>query len=336
MHRVNVLITVDVECWPQVDHPLGENIGNEISHHIYGRTRSGEELGINWQMDVLNQHGLRGVFFVESLCAMRGFAQSLREVVRSILSNGHDVELHTHTEWFGFPPVKSLVGNKCAQNLKDYSLDEQVSILTIAKQHLENCGADNVVAFRAGNFGADNNTLRACNIVGLPVDSSYNPVYVGRDCGLMFPQTRSQPFRVEGVWEFPVTCFRDHPLFQRSHLRPLQITATLFQEMSTVLHQASRHRMHTVVILTHSFEMTHLSSSPLGPKKHSLNAYRFRRLCSFLEKHSDLFRVTTFKEMVKHSLLPVETFVGEELIQSTTTNYLLRGIQNLSSAIFKY
>lgn len=337
MYKLNVLMTVDVECWPQNDYPLGKDIREQIAYHVFGETQSKEALGINWQMDIMSQHGFRGVFFVESLCATRGFHQCLRDVVTSIQSRGHDIELHVHTEWFGFPPAQSLIGNKCAQHLKDYSLEEQVTIIAAAKKALEECGVDSIVAFRAGNFGADENTLKAAKTVGIQIDSSYNPVYVGRACGLRFSTGRSQPFRINGMWEYPVTCYRDRPLLQRNHLRPLQITASSFREMSAVLYDAFRRRMHTIVILTHSFEMTHFSpGSTRAPKRNSLNAHRFRRLCRFLHENSDLFRVTTFKEIVKDNLFPAESLLIDDVPRSATINYLLRGTENLLSTVFKY
>lgn len=337
MRKVKVVITVDVECWPKNDYPLDEGVREQIAYHVFGETQSNEALGINWQMDIMDQHGFKGVFFVESLCATRGFQQSLYEIVTSIQSRGHDVELHAHTEWFGFPPVQSLVGNKCAQHLKDYSLEEQVTIISAAKTALEECGVDSIVAFRAGNFGADENTLKAAKIVGLRIDSSYNPVYVGRACGMRFPNDRSQPFMINGIWEYPVTCYRDRPQLQRNHLRPLQITASSFREMSAVLQDAFRRRMDTIVILTHSFEMTHFSpGSTCAPRKNSLNAYRFRKLCSFLHENSDRFRVATFKEIVKENLFPAESLLIDDVPHSTTINYIMRGTENLFSTVFKY
>jgi len=335
--KVNVVITCDVECWPQSERPLPVNLNGEVGAHIYGKTKTGEELGINWQMDVLNQHGLRGVFFVEALCATRAFHDDLQRVVESIQTKGHDVELHAHTEWFHFPPIRSLIGNKCKQFLKDYSLVEQAVIIKAAKSELERCGAEETVAFRAGNFGGNQDTLCAVKEAGILIDSSYNAVHLGGACSMEFDETRNEPFLAEGVWEYPVTCFRDKPILSRNHLRPLQVTATSFREMSSVLWESSRLGMDTVVILTHSFEMTHFTAgSSVQPRKNRLNVSRFRCLCRFLEDNSHVFRVTTFKEIVRHGMIPGPGVPNGELPASKTMSYVIRGIQNLSSNLLRY
>lgn len=336
-HKVNIIITCDVECWPRSGHALPGDLTKEAEYHIYGNTRSGERFGIQWQMDVMTKHGLRGVFFVESLCGTRGFRETLRQVVNSIQSSGHDVELHAHTEWFQFPPNKSVVPHKGAQFLHTYSQEEQTQILTLAKNELEVCGATSLVAFRAGNFGANNDTLAAAHMAGIPFDSSYNPVYLGRACRMDFPQTRTQPFTFGSVWEYPVTCFNDQPMLAPQHLRPLQVTATSSREMASVLLDAYRKRLHTVVILTHSFEMTHFTpGASQPPRKHRLNIHRFLRLCRFIQRNSHLFHVTTFKEIhAKHSL-PHPSPPCHSIPQSRTINFFLRGIQNLSCNVLRY
>ena len=73
-----------------------------------------------------------------------------------------------------------------------------------------------------------------------------------------------------------------------------------------------------------------------SPMNYPDNAYRFRQLCSFLQQNSNLFRVTTFKEILNRGLLPDTVPALQEIPNSRTTNYLIRGFQNLSSTVLKY
>jgi hypothetical protein len=332
---VNVLLTFDVECWPEEGRPLPATIDAEVAYHIYGTTASGAAFGIEWQMDTMSRHGLRGVFFVEALCGTRGFRDSLSRVVHSIQSKGHDVEAHAHTEWFGYRPIRSLIGDTCHRSLGAYSLDEQAVIVRAAVDELQQCGAAGVVAFRAGNFGANRDTPGAVGRAGLPIDSSYNAVYAGGECTIPVPAPTTQPLRLGDVWEYPVACFRDQPGLRPGHLRPLQVTATSFGEMSAVLVDAWRRRLDTIVILSHSFEMTHFSPRPGPPRRHSLNVRRFERLCRFLGERRDLFRVTTFKEIAAGRRFP-DRAANDAMPESSTLRFLVRGVNNLSARLLRY
>jgi len=334
--RVNVVLTFDVECWPEAGRALPATIDPEVAHHIYGVTDAGEAFGIDWQMATMSRHGLRGVFFVEALSATRGFQAALRRVVTSIQSKGHDVEAHAHPEWFGYAPAQSIVSDdRCHPCIGRYSLDHQTRIVQEAVEQLRACGARDLVAFRAGNFGANQDTLVAVRRAGLKIDSSYNAVYLGRECEIRFAGPRTQPLGTSGIWEFPVACFRDYPRLRPAHLRPLQVTANSFEEMSSVLLDASRRRLHTMVVLSHSFETTHFRPGAAPPRKHTVNVRRFERLCRFLGERSDLFRVTTFREIVAEGRLP-HTFIEDGIPESTASRSLVRGFQNLSADVLQY
>ena len=168
-------------------------------------------------------------------------------------------------------------------------------------------------------------------------DSSYSAAYLGEACEIEAPCIEVEPFRLGGIWEYPVACFRDRPWLDAEHLRPLQITAASRREMSTVLLQAHERRLHTVVILTHSFEMTHLAAPGAArPRVHRLNSSRFRSLCSFLADREDLFRVTTFRDIVAENLLPTGDDPTGRVPVSSTWNYLVRGAQNLLADRLKW
>lgn len=60
-------------------------------------------------------------------------------------------------------------------------------------------------AFRAGSYGANQNTLRAVAKNGLLFDSSYNPCYLGEDCKIDLNEQLLQPYKIENAWEFPIS-----------------------------------------------------------------------------------------------------------------------------------
>ncbi len=111
-------------------------------------------------MDQLNAYDLKAVFFVDPLPALICGPRAVAEIVEPILTAGHDVQLHIHSEWLEFAPDKPLDG-KTGRNMSDFTLDEQIWLISKGIDLLVQSGAPRPVAFRSGNYGANDDTLRA-------------------------------------------------------------------------------------------------------------------------------------------------------------------------------
>jgi len=99
---------------------------------------------------------------------------AIEDVVGPIVRRGHDVQLHIHTEWLELTGSANPVG-RTGTNIADFNLDEQCNLLDRARSLLVAAGAPLPRAFRAGNYGANDDTLRALAILGLSHDSSHCP-----------------------------------------------------------------------------------------------------------------------------------------------------------------
>lgn len=288
---VHVFLTVDTEVSPKTNGWLASSLKDEIRWDIYGETRHGD-FGLAYQMDVLEKHGLKGVFFIEALFPCAVGLDPLRQIVELIQSRGHEVQLHVHAEWAKRTP-EPLVPGRSGKHLKDFTEDEQFQLISRALEYLNAAGANHVCAFRAGNYGADFATLRTLRRLGIAYDTSYNLPYLGSRCGLCTAEPVLQPRVIEGVWEFPITYFYDLP----GHVRHLQLTACSFPEMKAVLQQAWELRWYSVVLVSHSFELV----GPRSPGRPVLPDYlvirRFERVCQFLDTNRDKFQTTTFDEV---------------------------------------
>jgi len=122
---LNVFITVDTEMWCGGWNNIDKKFPSAFDNFIYGKTSQGE-FGLPFQLKLLNQYKLKGVFFVEPLFSMR-FGQSyLQDVVGMILDANQSIELHVHPEWTDeskkviFPHIK----NK-REHLKFFTFEEQ-------------------------------------------------------------------------------------------------------------------------------------------------------------------------------------------------------------------
>jgi hypothetical protein len=190
--------------------------------------------------------------------------------------------------------------------MHDYSLDEQHAMLQCGIAALEQAGVprQEVTAFRAGGYGANNETWRAMARAGLRLSSSYNLAYLNGAsgvCRIMWPNEEAALFQADsGIHELPITAFRTPGGY-----RPLQVSAVSFAEMRDALWQARALGLPEVCVITHTFEFFYIDAirERLG-RPNRLNQRRFESLCEFLARHSKDFEVETIRDLARR--LPIE------------------------------
>lgn len=264
-----LLISVDTELSSSLQQ-RGVSLDDNIRRSIWAEAR-GQAHGVGWQMDVLDRHGLKGVFFLDPLPALVHGPDFLPPIVQAIVARGHEVQMHIHTEWLAWAK-DSPVGTRQGRNIGDFALPDQIILLGHAKALLEQAGAPAITAFRAGNFGANDDTLRALAAIGVLWDSSVNPAYLGRECHISAEPDTIGASRIEGVVELPVSGIIDRP----GGFRPAQVCAMSAAEMRAGLRHAAREGHDAFMVVTHSFEMLSRDRQrPNGAVK-----ARFEALCS--------------------------------------------------------
>lgn len=284
---LDVFFTVDVEVWCDGWLNIDEKFPNAFRKYIYGPTSKGN-FGLQYQLDVLKGHGLTGVFFVEPLFSTRFGGQPLAEIVGLIRESKQEVQLHLHTEWVDESKEPLLEGAHAKrQHLRYFSMEEQTILIAAGAELLKQVGASNITAFRAGNFGFNRDTLRALAANRIPFDSSYNACLFGSDSGVMPGVTVVDPIVCEGVYEYPMTVFKDGT----GSLRHAQLMACSYKEIEGLLWQALETRRSSFVILSHSFELLNQAMD----RPDDVVVKRFQRLCSFLDQNRDSFRVRGFQ-----------------------------------------
>lgn len=272
-----IVITVDTEL-SALMHQRGVSPDVNFDSSILGRC-NGQDYGVGWQMERLEAHGLRAIFFVDPMPALLYGSDWLRRLVALIGSRGHEIQLHIHTEWLNWVP-ESPVGGRTGQNLADFAIDDQARLLEIARDLLVAAGAPAPSAFRAGNYGANDDSLRALARLGMRWDSSVNPAYLGRGCSVGLAPTQVAAIEHCGVIELPVAGLHDRP----GRVRPAQICALSAREMREAMMHAAANRHPAFVIVTHSFE--NLSRDRQRPN-HLVMA-RFEAMCEAIAAHPTL------------------------------------------------
>ena len=300
MSRVKVFFTVDVEVWPGAWTDIDARFPEAFRRYVYGDTPHGQ-YGLPMKLRILNDHGLRGVFFVEPVFSARYGIGPLQEIVGLIREAGQEVQMHLHTEWVNEARTE-LLGRPLLQKMQHLSYfnrDDQVRLVQWSRERLIEAGAGVPTAFRAGSFMFNRDTLHALEANQIQYDSSYNHCCEGLRSGIREYAGQGAipvvPFQVGGVVEAPVTVYRDLPF----KLRPLQLTACSFGEMAAVLRNAAEASHPAVVIVSHNFELLDRRDF----SRDETVTRRYVRLCEFLSRNSDTFESAGFHD---GPLRPVE------------------------------
>ncbi|OGB33427.1 MAG: polysaccharide deacetylase [Burkholderiales bacterium RIFCSPLOWO2_12_FULL_61_40] len=284
---LDVFFTVDVEIWCDGWTNIDEKFPSAFRKYIYGPTARGN-FGLPYQLAVLNDHGLTGVFFIEPLFSTHFGEQPLAEIVGLVREGGQEMQLHLHTEWVDESTQSLLEGTRVKrQHLRYFSLQEQTVLIALGLRLLRQAGAPSIDAFRAGSFAFDANTLRALAASGVTFDSSYNASMFGPDSGVMPGVTVVEPIACAGVYEYPMTVFNDGT----NALRHTQLTACSYLEMEALLWQALDSGRSAFTILCHNFELLNQALD----RSDAVVVKRLEKLCRFLDRNRDSFRVRGYQ-----------------------------------------
>jgi hypothetical protein len=328
--RLKVLLTVDTELWPLTRQWPSQRLdkaafqrGEAFDRYVIGATATGN-FGLPFIFDVLRQHRLKGVFFVESLFASAVGIEPLRNIVGLCNAAMQQVQLHAHTEWLSDIDVPGLP-RPYRQNIREFAFEEQLVILQQALKNLTAAGAKEPAAFRAGNFGGNADTIAAVGRLGLKYDLSLDPTRQPDIVGVIGKYRQRRAAANESrVSVLPLTCIR---VFHGGW-RPAQLTALSFGELQGALSAAYENNWPCFVILLHSFEFLNgVSKFDRKPTPHHINISRFQRLCDFLEQHADCFETADFTSLCEECPYSLQ----EQCYQPTIGQTSWRMVQQLAS-----
>jgi peptidoglycan/xylan/chitin deacetylase (PgdA/CDA1 family) len=239
--------------------------------------------GIPHKLQLLERYGQKAVFFVDPMPALVWGVAAIEDVVGPIIEAGQDIQLHCHTEWLALAGgANPLASRATGKNLFDFAFEDQCAILDYARSTLIAAGAPAPVAFRAGNYGANDDTLRALASIGLHYDSSHCPAMpTGAARISLSPEVRD-PIGHMGVIEVPVGAIST----LSGGLRHAQITALTLSEMLAAIRHARDAGKDSFTLVSHSFEL-------INRRRQTLNRVVRRRFSGLLRGLAAMPRVET-------------------------------------------
>ncbi|WP_374945038.1 polysaccharide deacetylase [Sphingomonas sp.] len=295
-----VFLTVDTEfAWRH--HAAGHDAAA-----IYARSIEPAGVGLSYQLGLLRRHGLKACFFVDPMPSLLFGLEPFRRLVGTILDAGQEVQLHLHPNWAG-----AVAGDGAAAyarfELVEYDLDEQRDLLSGAADLLVAAGAPAPVAFRAGSYAANDDTLAALAQLGFAYDSSHNGAAVPWPSQVGLPARHIAPVW-RGVVEVPVTVIEDAP----GSLRTFQLCALSVAEARDALEHAAANAHAAVTIVSHGFELANRA----GTRANAVHVRRFERLCEMLDERREALPTTHFAARPALSLGQDDAPLGPNLLRT--------------------
>jgi peptidoglycan/xylan/chitin deacetylase (PgdA/CDA1 family) len=255
---MNLLITVDVEA-----------------HRVLDEISGPESDSLGAILASLRRFGCRATFFVD-LCEVPTWGEKfMREVCDRIQDAGQDVQLHAHPH--------HLTGDRNRWLLSEYTRQEQAGILDYAIEQYRKFLGTMPLAFRAGGFGANRDTLELLAERGVAIDCSLMQGW--RGCDLRAPLA-GVPFVLHGIREIPLT----PATLLGVPGRPLRTAAIDFNwiplfVIKRILSRLRDEKAPLATLLMHSSSMC----MRLGAKRFPYRPSRLRKLdklLSYLRKES--------------------------------------------------
>ncbi|MBN2089694.1 polysaccharide deacetylase family protein [candidate division KSB1 bacterium] len=245
---------------------------------------NGQPYGLTKILEICNEYGVKATFFVDVYQKERG----IRLACDQILNQGHEVQLHTHPNWYF---------DRNRQNLSCYNYEEQLQIIALGKKRLVDWTGIVPVVHRAGDFGANLDTLQALQANEIFNDFSY--YWKWPDCELSRQiNLKNQVSHYKGILEVPVTChYMPGPCcFVNYRLvclnEPLFLLKHLFQGFKRI-------DMRTIVLTLHSFSFINCNERPIGKYKRrqiywplNQNVHKFHELLKLIKSDPDFECVT--------------------------------------------
>ncbi|UIJ44584.1 polysaccharide deacetylase family protein [Sphingomonas cannabina] len=295
-----VFLTIDTELkWGH--HAAGLDVAA-----MAARSLEPAGVGIGWQLDRLAAHGLKATFFVDPMPALVHGIDAIRPVVEAILAAGQEVQLHLHPNWAGANAKDRAVHGRF--ELTDLSAIEQRAMIDRARSLLVEAGAPVPVAFRAGSYAANDDTLAALASLGFAYDSSHNGCEHPWPSAIGLPRAQIAPIVHRGIVEVPVTVIED----RAGRLRHFQICALSAGEMRAALDHAARERHAAVTIVGHSFELANRA----GTRPNRVHVARFEALCRLLSARRDTLPTAHFAERPALALRQGDVPLGASLLRT--------------------
>ena len=295
----SVFLTIDTEfAWRH--HSAGHDVAD-----IHRRSIEPAGVGVTYKLERLKAHDLKACFFVDPMPALTFGLDIFKRTIDAILTAGQEVQLHLHPGWTEASAANRKVHAR--SDLSEYDRAEQEALIVQANDLLVAAGAPQPVAFRAGSYAANDDTLAALAALGFTYDSSHNGAQHPVPSGIGLDRRQIAPVRRQLI-EVPVTVIEDEP----GKLRTVQICALSTGEMYDALEHAAVCQHAAMTIVSHGFELANRS----GTRANAVHVRRFEALCGVLAEMRDVLPTRHFADRPELALGRPDRPLGPDTLRT--------------------
>ncbi len=294
--RPGVFITFDVEC--SMGGAWGDAGLKPVppARAVWGEY-GGEKLGLPLICDILNKYNLAATFFVEAFIDEQGYPDRIGPICEFLLDRGQDVQLHIHPNHKHYGLAGQGLPHPRTDQIADLEPEAQRALLAEGCERIARWTGKQPVAFRAGNMGANEQTLEQLAAVGIKIDSSYTFAYAGGQCGFSADELYNGSKWYGDVLELALSGFYQRRLPGLHPSKPLDLMGISFAECRDAMRRICGAGADAVLIL-HSFSLFKVRNVQYnGGRLNGIVTRRFRRLCRWLSENRDDFPARTFSEL---------------------------------------
>lgn len=243
-----VLVSIDTEG------PAG---ADPVEHMIFGKATDGKEYGIRYLMQLFSERQITGLFFVDIPEMADHGEKMIARVMKEIDDSGHDIGVHVH------PDHMADINRRY---LWQYTKEEQYEIIARCTDFYAKVLKKPPLSFRAGRYGADNNTLQVLDELGYKYDMS--EFHSSRYCKITPEITWNRVVTCgkNGLKEVPVTTFRSlsTPFYSRNdQIDSGNMPSEFKRNIRAIISEGS---VDVISMFFHSFQFLNWRKEPDSPK----------------------------------------------------------------------
>ena len=287
---INYICTVDVEAHRGY---------NPVSDLIYGII-DGKAYGLKLILGMFKRYEIKATFFVDFAEVNTWGKEVIQKVCEEIMAFGQDIQIHLHPEHFG---------DKTREELSQYNYEEQKYMIGECIKYYEDFVGKKPVAFRAGKFSANEDTLKALNYYGIRIDSSYVKNNNWSKLNKIFNSVNKVEKYGE-LYELPITMFKER-FFNKVGTRfdkhyPLDLNAITKSELKEIILFHKSNQVRTLVSLMHSFSFIKRYGDDLNLKPNTYEVALFELFFQMIVEDQEIQSINMPEYLEK-----IENFVEE-------------------------
>lgn len=266
---MKVILTIDTEG-PRGNDPVLYQIWGKVGDKYYG---------IPEIIDICDKYGVKGLFFVDFAEAYDYGYDKILEVVQYIKKKGHDLGVHIHPHHYP----------NCTKHfLWEYTYNEQYKIIEDCTDLYIKMLGERPKSFRAGKYGANNDTLKIIAELGYRYD--FSEYYSQKWCGISPHFAYVYPQKKWGIVEFPVTVFKSLSLGRLYHrYDKLEMTDNANEILHIVDMYSHKEGDLVVTLFAHSFSFLNYLKKSDNPTLNKKRKKCFEKVLAKLKMKKTCF-----------------------------------------------